>query len=150
MNDFGEKVENLFSELGESRNMVLSTCLDKTVTSRMMSVIILDRAFYFQTDISFRKYNQIIGNPNVALCFDNTSIEGVCSEIGKPSDNERFIRLYEQHYNWSYQKYSLLNNERLFRVVPKYIQRWIYESSEPYVEAFDFQKEGYTKTHYDV
>ena len=42
MNDFGEKVENLFSELGESRNMV---------TSRMMSVIILDRAFYFQKEV---------------------------------------------------------------------------------------------------
>lgn len=51
MNDFGEKVENLFSELGESRNMVLSTCLDNTVTSRMMSVIILDRAFDFKKEV---------------------------------------------------------------------------------------------------
>lgn len=64
--------------------MVLSTSYQDKVTSRMMSVIIFDGEFYFQTDKNFRKYNQIKNNPNVLLCCDNISVEGICTELGKP------------------------------------------------------------------
>lgn len=148
MNNFEERCRELFEIFGESKNMVLSTSADDKVTSRMMSVIVLDGIFYFQTDITFRKCSQIFKNTNVALCTDNISVEGICSEIGKPSDNADFIRLFEQHYNWSYHKYSGIRNERLFKVEPTYIQRWIYEDSEPYIESFDFHKKLYSKMLY--
>lgn len=48
--------EALWRELGESRKMVLSTSLDNLVTSRMMSVVIMDGRLYFQTDRTLRKY----------------------------------------------------------------------------------------------
>lgn len=41
--------------------MVLSTSLHDEVTSRMMSFIIQDEKFYFQTDNRFRKYAQLRG-----------------------------------------------------------------------------------------
>ncbi len=39
VNNFEEERRKFFAELGESKNMVLSTSADDKVTSRMMSVI---------------------------------------------------------------------------------------------------------------
>lgn len=149
MNSFELKKEEIFSNFGYSKNMVLSTSYQGKVTSRMMSVIIFDGEFYFQTDKNFMKYNQIKNNPNVSLCCDNISIEGICTELGKPLDNNRFIKLYEKYYNYSYQQYSSLQNERLFKVTPLYIQIWIYENAKPYIEIIDFKSNEYRKTLYE-
>ena len=67
MEQFKEKLEKLFMDIGSSRKMVLSTSYQDKVTSRMMSIIVLDGCFYFQTDRTFRKYEQMKKNPNVAL-----------------------------------------------------------------------------------
>lgn len=149
MDSFEFKKAEIFSNFGNSKNMVLSTSYQDKVTSRMMSVIIFEGEFYFQTDKNFRKYNQIKNNPNVALCCDNISVEGVCTEIGKSLDNNKFIELYEKHYNYSFQQYSTLNNERLFKVTPTYIQMWTYENSKPYIEILDFISKEYSKTFYE-
>lgn len=145
---FEGESRKFFADLGESKNMVLSTSAGDKVTSRMMSVIIFDGCFYFQSDINFRKCSQILKNPNVALCADNISVEGICTEIGKPNVNADFIRLFKQHYNWSYNKYSSVKNERLFKIEPTYIQKWIYENLEPYIESFDFVNKLYSKKLY--
>lgn len=150
MNTFEENYQKMFDEFGENKNMVLSTSADDVVSSRMMSVIVLDGCFYFQTDKNFRKCSQILNNPNVALCADNISVEGECSQVGTPFDNNDFIRLFEQHYNWSFNKYSFLSNERLFKVKPVYIQKWIYEESMPYIESFDLKNKIYTKKLYNA
>ena len=149
MDSFEFKKVEIFSNIGESKNMVLSTSYQDKVTSRMMSVIIFEGEFYFQTDKNFRKYSQIINNPNVSLCCDNISVEGVCTEIGKPLDNNKFIELYDKHCNYSFQKYSSLNSERLFTVTPAYIQMWTYENSMPYIEILDFNSCEYRKTLYE-
>ena len=74
--------------------MVLSTSENDIVSSRMMSVILMDGTFYFQTDCTFRKYRQISSNRNVALCIDNIQIEGICEELGHRPDNEDFCRQF--------------------------------------------------------
>lgn len=148
MDSFEFKKVEIFTNFGESKNMVLSSSYQDKVTSRMMSVIIFDGEFYFQTDKNFRKYSQIKNNPNVSLCCDNISVEGVCTEIGKPLDNNEFIKLYKKHYNYSFQQYSSLNNERLFKVTPAYIQMWTYKNSKPYIEILDFISGEYIKTLY--
>lgn len=56
---FHEQAAALFEQLGDHRKMVLSTSADGRVTSRMMSILILSRAFYFQTDQSMRKFQQL-------------------------------------------------------------------------------------------
>lgn len=149
MDSFEFKKVEIFSNFGESKNMVLSSSYQDKVTSRMMSVIIFDGEFYFQTDKNFRKYSQIKNNPNVSLCCDNISVEGVCTEIGKPLDNNEFIKLYKKHYNYSFQQYSSLQNERLFEVTPLYIQIWTYENAKPYIEILDFKSNEYRKTLYE-
>ena len=79
--EFTKAYENFYKELGESKKMVLSTSLNDVVTSRMMSVVVIDKKIYFQTDKTFRKYNQLKENPRVSLCIDNIQIEGYCKQV---------------------------------------------------------------------
>ena len=83
--EFQEAYSNFYKELGENKKMVLSTSRNDVVTSRMMSIIVLNKKLYFQTDKTLRKYNQLKENPNVSLCIDNIQIEGHCEKSREPS-----------------------------------------------------------------
>ncbi|MFV0341337.1 MAG: pyridoxamine 5'-phosphate oxidase family protein [Anaerocolumna sp.] len=148
MDNFNYKVRKLFEEIGASKKMVLSTSLDNHVTSRMMSIIIMDNSFFFQTDKTFRKYSQIQGNNCVALCFDNLQIEGICYETGKPADFTDFCEKFNIYFKSSYNKYTLMQNERLFRIEPTFIQKWIYEEGQPFIEIFNFTNNFTQKIRY--
>ena len=115
----------------------------------MMSVVQIDGAFYFQTDIKLRKYRQICANDNVALCIDNIQIEGKCTEIGHPLENPRFCEAFEKAFKGSYDAYSKLENERLFVIKPLYIERWVYNDRIPYIESFDVEKQQYSFKQYN-
>lgn len=51
---FKEKYSKFFEKIGRSKFMVLSTSKDDFVTSRMVSIIVIDGKFYFQTDKNFK------------------------------------------------------------------------------------------------
>lgn len=51
--EFNTAYENFYKELDESKKMVLSTSLNDVVTSRMMSIVVLNKKIYFQTDKLF-------------------------------------------------------------------------------------------------
>lgn len=148
MTEFETKREELFKQLGEAKIMVLSTAAKERVSSRMMSLIIMDGKFYFQTDRRFRKYEQLCKNPHVALCAENVQIEGICTEIGIPTENKEFGVLFEKHFKSSYDAYYRLEDERLFVIEPDYIERWIYEAKEPFIETYDFASGTYEKKAY--
>lgn len=148
MNDFQRQWNTFLAEFGESRKMVLSTSLNNHVTSRMMSIIQQDGIFYFQTDKTFRKYYQLSGNKNAALCMDNIQLEGICKEIGHPVEREEFSVLYQKCFPNSFHNYSMLKNERLFEMIPVYVKRWIYRSKRPFQEIFDLQAHEYSMLEY--
>ncbi len=147
---FNDIIQAFFKEFGDSKKMVLSTSANDKVTSRMMSIILLEGCFYFQTDKNFRKYAQIKENPNVALCIDNVQIEGICHELGHPMENNDFCRLYEKCFKSSYDRYTSMKNERLFKIEPKYIQKWVYENSIPYIEKYRIDECEYEKIMYEA
>lgn len=146
---FIEKYNNFIAEFGKGKTMVLSTSVDNIVSSRMMSVVLIDDLFYFQTDVGFKKYKQLIANPNVALCIDNIQIEGVAEELGLPIENTLFCERFKECYKGSYDAYTALKNERLFAVRPVYIERWIYKEKVPYIETFDFIEKEYQIRRYE-
>lgn len=146
---FDEKIRELFAQLGTDRKMVLSTADGTHVTSRTMSVVIADGSFYFQTGSAMRKYRQLAANPRAALCYDNVQIEGVCTDLGSPAENEKLMRLYKKCYEGSYNAYSRLESERLLRFTPTYIKKWVYEGGKPFEEVFDFVTRTYEKRPYD-
>ena len=144
MHTFSEKYKAFLSDFGKARKMVLSTSENDIVSSRMMSVIQMNGTFYFQTDCTFRKYRQLSGNRNVALCIDNIQIEGISEELGHPLDNADFCRQFEECFKGSFDAYTSLKNERLFAVKPVFIERWIYENGIPFIETFDVLKQDYS------
>lgn len=109
---FSEEYKRFWKEFGSSKKMVLSTSLDNIVTSRMMSVVAIEGKLFFQTDNTFRKYKQLKGNSNVALCIDNIQIEGQCEEIGHPSNNTEFCTAYKAGFPDSYSNYTALENKK--------------------------------------
>lgn len=145
---FCEAYSKFWEELGTNRIMVLSTSLNDIVTSRPMSILILDGELYFQTDRTFRKYAQLMGNPSVALSAANIQIEGQCKEIGVPRDNLNFWNAYKEHFTNSFHRYSSLENERLFVVTPTFIERWTYIDNIPYMETFDIPNHKYILKQY--
>ena len=145
---FDDKYNAFLIEFGHGRKMVLSTSGNNRVSSRMMSIIQIDGHFYFQTDITMRKYRQIKSNRNVALCIDNIQIEGVCEEEGHPLDNGQFCNLYKKCFQGSFDAYSSLKNERLFVIKPVFLERWIYSNGIPYIETFDVENMEYNYRKY--
>lgn len=130
--------------------MVLSTSSEGKVSSRMMSIVLIDGRFYFQTDTNMRKYAQLKANPHAALCIDNIQIEGICREVGRPLENEAFRSAFEECYKGSFDMYSSMESERVFELSPDYIERWIYIDGKPYTEVLDIEKGSYSLTEYKV
>lgn len=145
---FWERYHEFLTEFGKGRKMVLSTSLNDRVSSRTMSVVLIKGLFYFQTDVTFSKYQQLKSNPNVALCIDNIQIEGMCIEIGHPLKNDAFCEHFQQCFKGSYDAYTVLKNERLFAVKPIRIERWIYKDGIPYIESFDVEAQTYEINRY--
>lgn len=146
--DFTSAYENFYKELGESKKMVLSTSSKDVVTSRMMSIVVINKKIYFQTDRSFRKYTQLKENPRVSLCIDNIQIEGYCEELGIPNDDAEFVNAYKKHFLSSYVRYSSLKNERLFEVIPTFVEKWVYIDGIPYMEILDIKNKEYKIIQY--
>lgn len=149
---FDHKVDELFQGLGLSQIMVLATSEGNRVTARSMSIIIDSRKLYFQTDKNFCKYRQIKSNANVAVCYNNIQIEGICKEIGHPfeQENNLFTQKYKECFRSSYDKYTHLANETVFVITPILITVWAYDNGKPYREFYDFNREKYIKEYYDI
>ena len=143
-----EKYESFLAEFAKGKTMVLSSSEKGKVSSRMMSVVCINGAFYFQTDRSFRKYRQLMDNPQAALCIDNIQIEGVCRELGSPMEEPLFCKVFQECFGGSFRAYSSLENERLFVLEPEYVQRWVYKNSLPFIEVFDVKKQEYEISQY--
>ncbi|MDE6725958.1 MAG: pyridoxamine 5'-phosphate oxidase family protein, partial [Ruminiclostridium sp.] len=148
MSTFSQKYGSFLLEFGKGKKMVLSSSENSRVSSRMMSVVQIDGMFYFQTDITFKKYHQIVSNHNVALCIDNIQIEGICEEIGHPLQFAPFCNIFQECFKGSYDAYTSLQNERLFSIKPMYIERWVYEDGVPYLETFDIKTQEYKSSRY--
>lgn len=138
-------LEALYQRLGSSKQMVLATSRKDRTTARMMSCVILDGSFYFQTDRSFLKYEQMMDNPCVALCCENIQIEGRATELGHPlrSGNEFFAKAYQGSYPGSFTLYSGIATEVVFKVEPTLITLYEYENQEPVRKIFCCKEEKY-------
>ena len=77
------------------------------------------------------------------------TIQGLCREVGRPSDNPAFCEKYRQFFSRSYRLYTGLEEERLFAITPVKAQKWMYdEDGQPYVETLDFRQRVYGKEAY--
>lgn len=148
MEQYKTKLKEIYDQIGDHAKLVLATSSNNHVSARKMSFIIIDNKFYFQTDISFRKYKDIKENPNVALCLDNIQIEGQCYELEHPLKHVEFASKFKEYYRSSYDAYTSLESERLFVVEASFIQRWNYVNNKPVIEQLYIDKESYSERYY--
>lgn len=146
---FDESLAKLWKKIGTHDVMTLSTCAENRVTSRQMSVAVINGKFYCQTNENYLKYKQVLQNQNVALCVKNFSIEGVCRDIGKPLDEENSFaaKAIKKHFLLAYKHYSHLAEERLLEITPTLIYSWSYEGTKPYMEFWNFEAADYRKEY---
>lgn len=145
MGAYQDQHAKVYQKLGKAKQMVLATSFEGRTTARMMSCVVFDGCFYFQTDRTFLKYKQMRGNPSVALCFDNIQIEGLAEQLGHPlaECNAVFAAAYQQAYPGSYAAYSGIETEVLFRVEPILITSYEYENHEPVMKVISCKEEIY-------
>lgn len=137
--------QQLWRKIGSHGIMVLSSCAENRVTSRAMSVVVVDGKFYCQTDRRYLKCRQIMANPNVSLCVNNFSIEGECRIMGKPLENEFFINAMQEHFPDAVSRWSEFSTECVLEIMPKLVSAWIYEDNKPYIERWNFENSSYIK-----
>lgn len=143
------KFNELYDYLGNAKKMVLSTSFNDDVSSRTISVIILNNTLYFQTDKTSAKFQQLKKNPRASLCFDSLRIQGIVNVIGAPKENAEFCAFYKRFFPTAFNKYTFLQNEVLLEFKPIYAKKWIYEDGVPYEEIFDFTQKSYIKSKYE-
>ena len=98
----------------------------------------------FQTFRTSRKYEQLKENVHIALCCDNIQIEGRAEEAGHPLDNPAFCTAFREKYPSSYDYYTSLECEVLYRVRVSRIERWVYKDGRPFLEVFDSERKIHT------
>jgi general stress protein 26 len=128
-----ELEKEIITLLEREKYLVLATCTDEHVTARAISHINIGLDIFFQTDKKFLKVKQINQNPRVALCISNLQIEGIAEFQGYPSDedNIRFCELYKQKHPNSFEMYSGIKDEVIFKVRPSLITLWKYVTGKP-------------------
>lgn len=136
---FNKVRKEIFEQIGSSFHGTLATCSKDRVTARIISFVVIDNKFYFQTGKDMLKTKQIHDNRNVAITNNAVQIEGFASLLGHPIDFKEFINLYKDKYPIAYEKYSSLECEVLFEVKPRLIKLWKYEDGIPKIVTLDFE-----------
>jgi general stress protein 26 len=125
--------QEVIKALEENKIWVLSTSENDIVTSRTMSIVNEGVNIYFQTNKCYIKSQQMKKNNNVALCYNNISIEGVAEEFGDWTEEKNYhlLELYKKNHQGSYDAYGNLEGQVVYKVVPKVIKLWKYIKDEP-------------------
>lgn len=149
---YEDAVDRMFEKLGNSQIMALASSLNDYVMVRNVSCLFYNRKIYFKTDKNFRKTQQLLQNPNVAMCWSGIQVEGIATNKGLVTEEpgHRFEEGYKKYLWESYNKYSHTDTEILIEVSPKYVEIWdTSDDGYAYQLFIDFEKETVEVKPYD-
>ncbi|MEJ6952415.1 pyridoxamine 5'-phosphate oxidase family protein [Natronospora cellulosivora (SeqCode)] len=134
--NFNTLKEEFLEKLDENKFGVLATSVNDRVSARTMSIVNIGLKIYMQTHQDFLKYKQIKKNGNIALCFNNTQIEGIARITGSPFNekNQEFLEMYKKFHNGSFDMYTKLEGVIVIEIDPKIVSFWKYIDAIPYVD----------------
>lgn len=149
---FHAEMQKLFEELGDHAVGALATCFDSKPYVRSVSCVFQNEKIYFQSDRTMQKAIHINENPFVSVCFQHIQIQGICTELESPLHprNGYFLQLFKEHFPRAAQRYSHLDNERVYQIVPTKIETWRYINGIPYQEMFDVDAKLYISKQYEI
>ncbi len=148
-----EQAVSLFQEkCGDYKIMALATSVDDYPMIRNISAIFYNDKIYFKTDKNFRKTKQLLTNPQVALCFHGTQVEGTAKNTGLVVDEPgRIFEAKYKEYLWqSYNAYSHEDTEILIEVTPEFVEIWEDDENKHAYQIFiDFKQKTVQVKAYD-
>lgn len=151
--NFEEAKQRMFAQLGNSKIMALATSKDDHVMVRNVSCVFYDDKIYFKTDKNFRKTQQLLENPKVAICWNGIQVEGIAVNKGLVVEEpgQRFETYYKQYLWGSYNAYSHIDTEILIEITPKFVELWDQDEQGKGFQTFlDFDKQSVEVCMYDV
>ena len=151
--EFGTAEKILWEKLGDWKIMALASCEDDYPMVRNISAIMYDGKIWFKTDRNFRKTQQLIANPRVALCWNGVQVEGLAEIRGLVVEEPGrvFEKKYREYLWQSYNRYSHEDTEILVRVEPRFVEIWDEDEDRNAFQIFlDFNQETAEKKMYDV
>lgn len=151
-NRFHTEMQQLFEELGDHAIGSLATCFDSRPYVRSVSCIFQNGKIYFQSDRTMQKAIHINANPFVSICFQHIQVQGICTELESPLHpcNEPFLQLFTEHFPRAAQRYSHMDDERVYQITPTRIETWRYIDGMPYQETFDIAAKLYFSKQYEI
>ena len=141
MRDFNEEYKVIKNSLPQNALISLATCARNEVSARTMSAIIIDGLFYFQTYSRSLKVLQLSLNANCAIAFNNYEITGHCENLGHPmkEENKYIFKIFKEKFESAASKYSHIEQELLFCVIPKTIKIWEYTDNGAQIVICDIK-----------
>lgn len=124
--EFKTAVHNMFQKLGHKKIIALATSVNDHVTVRNVSGIIHQQRIFFKTDINFPKTQQLLQNPQVAICWWGIQIEGQAINHGLVAQqaDQTFAELYQKYWDTSYTAYAHQETEILIEIRPRFAEIW--------------------------
>jgi len=144
--NFKQTLQTKLDFLRTVKEIVLSTCSNDRVTSRVVDCACHDKTIYFLTWSHHTKCIQIKENPNVALCYKNLQIEGVAEIKGNPllETNKDHSNRYRAKQPEIYNKFVKYDGMVIVKVDIRSIhswEGWQDESNGNFLDIVDISKE---------
>lgn len=150
--DFEQAKKIMLQKMGNYKIMALATAYADYPMVRNVSCLFYNEKIYFKTDKNFRKTQQLLKNPQVALCFNGTQVEGKAVNKGLVVNEEGriFEKKYREYLWQSYNAYSHLDSEILIEVTPEFVEIWDEDANRQAYQIFiDFRKKTAEYRPYD-
>lgn len=137
--DFEEIIKEKYKILDDVSEMVLSTCSDNRVTSRIVSTACYGPKVVFLSWGHHTKCMQMQLNPMVALCHDNFQIEGIATIRGDVLDpkNSYYAKLYEAKQANYFNIFSRFPGMKIIEIEMQSIVCFGFEGNQFYNDRID-------------
>ena len=146
--DFEKVREEKVRFLDSHHVIVLATSFDNRVTARTVTYASKGLDIYFMSWGHHKKCVQIRGNPKVALCRDNMTMEGLEEILGNPLDekNKEYAEIYRNKFPRDFAGFARIPGMVLVKVTPTFIVSWVRIENRFFLEHLDLEnKRAYLK-----
>jgi uncharacterized pyridoxamine 5'-phosphate oxidase family protein len=140
--DFQTALREKYNRIADVKEMVLSTCADNQVTSRLVSVACFENIVYFLSWSHHTKCVQIAQNPMVSFCYDNLQMNGTAVMHGDPraESNAIMAERFRSKQQMLFRHFAPLEGMVIVEAKILYVKAWISKDMEFSIEHIDIPK----------
>lgn len=150
--NFETRRNEIIGSFGVAKEMVLSTCSNNRVTSRVVSTACHGDKICFLSWSHHTKCLQIQENSSVALCYNNIQIEGTASIKGDPFEKKNIV--YSEKYKEKqvdlFEVFSKFKGMVIIEVSITSIRSYVKDSGRYYLDCLNFEEKTAYRENMEV